>query len=66
MEVVLQLDGLSFRLRLDMVSPALQSRLLYDLIYLPLLGVVNAVQHGTQEYLSSLQHVSLCFTYSFP
>lgn len=59
MELVLHLSGLSFRLRMDKLSPESQARLLYDLVYLPLLGVVNAVQHNSKDGLKALQLVGL-------
>lgn len=58
MEVLLPLPGIDFRFRLDRVSQEAQARLLYDLVYLPLLGIVNAAQHSHQDGLHSLQHVS--------
>lgn len=58
MELVLPLPGIQFRLRLDKVSPEAQSRLLYELVYLPLLGIANALQHSDANALQALQHVS--------
>lgn len=59
MEVVLPLPGLHLRLRLDKVSPEAQALLLYDLVYLPLLGIVNAVQQSGGGSLQAVRHVGL-------
>jgi hypothetical protein len=59
MELVLPLPGIHFRLRLDKVSPEAQTRLLYELVYLPLLSIANAVQRSNEDALQALQHVRL-------
>lgn len=57
MEVVLPLPGIHFRFRLDKVSSEAQALLLYELVYLPLLGIASAIQHSNDGGLQAIQHV---------